>query len=441
MPFTVFYAWQSDRDQTTCRYFIRKAAQAAIKQVAADAEVKSAPAFDHATQGETGLVHISDTIKRKIRRCGIFLGDLTFVGTYQTHGGKQKWATNANVGIELGYAMRAKNPKQFILVMNTQHGPPEELPFDLRHYSFPIRYTLADGTHRTDSAFKTAQQKLTKDIASALRTVMKADVIGQMGKRAKEQWEKEERQLAERAKQRWRDFHEKFDVEGFRGMGKPTGPTIRFPDEPTPPRRAYVVLSIIPLTPQPKQLDPREIQQNYPTALKPMDCNGWHTETFSNLLTRHNGTKGLAGRKSEPPTAAVEIYEDGSFFAAIFVKVGRENDKLAVVFEHSERLLLNSLVEYVSELRDLGIVGPLEVRVALRGMSKTLIYPANSFDWNIESFRPLTAEAANLRPVVLNEELDKTAIIDAMKPSFERVWMDAGAAYDPCFGRDGKGQI
>ena len=319
MPFTVFYAWQSDRDPDTCRFFIRDAAKAAIRQVAAEAKVTSAPAFDHATQGETGMVHIAETIKRKIKGCGVFLADLTFVGTYHTHGGKgmrrRKRVTNANVGIELGYAMRVKHPKQFVLVMNTRHGPPEDLPFDLKHYSFPIQYALADGTHRTDPAFKAAQQKLTKEIADALRAIIKANVIGRMGKQAREQREAEERQLAQRAEERWKGFEEKFRSEGFRGIAEPVVGRFIDPKAPPEPRSAYIALSIVPLKPQPKRLDPREIHQKNPSELKPMGCSGWSTDRYSNLLTHHNGIPGRFGGRTEPPTTAVEIHEDGCLFA------------------------------------------------------------------------------------------------------------------------------
>jgi hypothetical protein len=177
MSFTIFYAWQSDRDQQVCRYFVRDAAKAAIKQIAADVAVASAPAFDHATEGETGMVHIAETIKRKIKGCGVFLADLTFAGEYKSHDGRQKCVTNANVAIELGYAMRVKNPKQFILVMNTHYGPPEDLPFDLKHYSFPLQYDLPAGTDKKAPEFEAASQQLKNDIARALRSVMKSGVI------------------------------------------------------------------------------------------------------------------------------------------------------------------------------------------------------------------------------------------------------------------------
>ncbi len=174
MSFTVFYAWQSDRDQGVCHYFIRDAAKAAVKEVAKDAKLKSAPSLDHDIQGEVGLIHIADTVKRKIRRAGIFIADLTHVWTYRTSIGRKKRVTNANVAIELGYAMRVKNPKQFILIMNTAFGKPSGLPFDLRHYSYPLTYDLSD---RKDPAFKAKRKALTDAIAKRLRAIIDSGAL------------------------------------------------------------------------------------------------------------------------------------------------------------------------------------------------------------------------------------------------------------------------
>src|SRR5689334_5383822 len=77
MAFKVFYAWQSDRDETHGRFLIRNAAKRAIKRVAAAAQVSEAPSLDHDTKGEPGTPHIARTIERKIRQCGVFLADLT----------------------------------------------------------------------------------------------------------------------------------------------------------------------------------------------------------------------------------------------------------------------------------------------------------------------------------------------------------------------------
>jgi hypothetical protein len=442
MPFTVFYAWQSDRDPDTCRYFIRDAARSAIKQVTADAKVKSAPAIDHATKGETGMVHIAETIKKKIKLCGVFLADLTFVGTYHTHGLKgrrrRKRATNANVGIELGYAMRVKHPKQFVLVMNTQHGPPEDLPFDLKHYSYPIQYALADDTHRTDPAFKAAQQKLTKDIADVLRAIIKANVIGQMGKRAKEQREAEDHQLTQRVGERWEAFERKFQSGGFRGIGEPDLAILLDAGSPHRPREAFIAMSIIPRRAQ-QPLDMRAVDRRNHHGLKPMGSGSYNTDVFSNVLVNHNGIRDRVGRRAEPPTTAVEIHEDGSVFAVSDMGVGGpSHDKPIIVLEGPERTLFLSLTGYVSVLREFGIVGPLEVRITLRGMDGVLIYPDRHSNWDTRSFRPLTEDTIHLRPVVLDEGQNEGAIVDAMRSAFDRVWMDGGVAHDPCFERDGK---
>lgn len=58
MSASVFYAWQRDRDDRVCRYFIREAAKLAIKRLKAEARVsvKSAPPvdLDEATKGVAG---------------------------------------------------------------------------------------------------------------------------------------------------------------------------------------------------------------------------------------------------------------------------------------------------------------------------------------------------------------------------------------------------
>jgi hypothetical protein len=142
---TVFYAWQSDRNQDHCRYFIRDAAKRALKIIASDVQVKEAPSLDHDTKGEPGTPHIAKTIQRKIRRCKIFLADLTAVTRYAAGDGRQKDTPNPNILIELGLAIHHVGYARILLVMNTAYGGPEDLPFDLKHHSWPITYSLKDG--------------------------------------------------------------------------------------------------------------------------------------------------------------------------------------------------------------------------------------------------------------------------------------------------------
>ena len=81
MDFTVFYAWQSDRPENTNLFLVRDAAKAAIKRLVKDSDVEESPRLDHDTKDVPGLAEVAGTIFRKIEGCGLFLADLTFVGT------------------------------------------------------------------------------------------------------------------------------------------------------------------------------------------------------------------------------------------------------------------------------------------------------------------------------------------------------------------------
>lgn len=171
MSFTVFYAWQSDRAQRDCRYFIRDAAKQAVKQLAKDAVFQAAPSLDHDTKGEPGTPHVARSIEKKIRRCGVFIADVTFVTSYRSCDGRRKLAPNPNVMIELGTAIRSVGWERILLVMNTDYGRPEHLPFDLKHHSFPMQYSLKEGDRNLVS------KELTKHLTEKLIAIAKAGVI------------------------------------------------------------------------------------------------------------------------------------------------------------------------------------------------------------------------------------------------------------------------
>src|SRR2546421_5774304 len=108
MAATVFYAWQSDRDERACHYLIRDATKDAIKKLASDATVDEAPTLDYGTLNVSGAPHVAETIKKKIRDCAVFLADLTYVASYETADGRAKMSPNPNVMAELGVAIEAR---------------------------------------------------------------------------------------------------------------------------------------------------------------------------------------------------------------------------------------------------------------------------------------------------------------------------------------------
>ena len=102
---TVFYAWQSDTEESVNHHFIAKALQAAIAHLNADLEIQESDAlleFDRDVQGEPGMPAIAETILRKIEAASIVVADLTFVAKIEVRD-KWKYLPNANVSIELGY--------------------------------------------------------------------------------------------------------------------------------------------------------------------------------------------------------------------------------------------------------------------------------------------------------------------------------------------------
>lgn len=135
---TVFYAWQSDRDQKANRHFIRRALDDAASRInrgnALGVEIK----IDADTEGVAGTPPVTETILKKIRSSDIFAPDLTFVAG--TDAGKR--TPNPNVMVEYGYALHSLTFEAMMPVMNTHYGTPAELPFDLGFVRHPTQYCL-----------------------------------------------------------------------------------------------------------------------------------------------------------------------------------------------------------------------------------------------------------------------------------------------------------
>jgi hypothetical protein len=115
------------------------ALEEAAKRISEDAKVTTKVTIDADTEGILGQPPVSDTILAKIESCHVFVPDFTFVAT--TAGGKP--IPNPNVMLEYGHALRAKGWGVMMPVMNTAHGPPEKLPFDMGHLRHPLQYCLA----------------------------------------------------------------------------------------------------------------------------------------------------------------------------------------------------------------------------------------------------------------------------------------------------------
>jgi hypothetical protein len=160
---TVFYAWQSDRDQKGNRHFIRRALDDAAKRINDDGALAVEIKVDADTEGVLGAPPVTETILKKIGASDIFVPDLTFIA--QTDA--SKLTPNPNVMAEYGYALRALTFEAMMPVMNTHYGAPTELPFDLGHVRHPTQYDLPPAS--PDGSRRAARAVLSEKLEAIMR--------------------------------------------------------------------------------------------------------------------------------------------------------------------------------------------------------------------------------------------------------------------------------
>lgn len=169
----VFWSWQSDYLPKECRHFIKEALEEAVKTVGQELGVEDAerPELDHDTKGESGMVDIVDTIRRKISESAVFVADLTPIGK----SAKGKHIPNPNVCIELGWAMRKPGIDRIIVVFNAAAGcTAGDLPFDIRHRRV-MSYNLPEEADKPTrgKVKKALVQELTEAIRKNLKEHLK----------------------------------------------------------------------------------------------------------------------------------------------------------------------------------------------------------------------------------------------------------------------------
>jgi len=123
------------------------------------------------TQGLPGSPAIADAILTKIRSADVFIGDLTFIdGDLGTEPASDTRRTpNPNVMLEYGYALHALGDAKIIGVFNEACGSPQQLPFDLAHRRWPIRFNLPNGESANRQNEK---QLLTRALKDAVRSII-----------------------------------------------------------------------------------------------------------------------------------------------------------------------------------------------------------------------------------------------------------------------------
>ncbi|MGH7249743.1 MAG: hypothetical protein ACREGC_02105 [Minisyncoccia bacterium] len=161
----VFYSWQSTLENSLTRRFMRDCLEKATKEINRELLLEDAMRedflkIDSDTSGTYGANNVAETILKKIDMASIFVADVSLVHSQ---------LPNANVMIELGYALKALGPGKIIMLMNESFGEVRDLPFDLGFLK-TILYTLSE-----DDPDKTSKKKnLTARMANEIRGLLDA---------------------------------------------------------------------------------------------------------------------------------------------------------------------------------------------------------------------------------------------------------------------------
>lgn len=158
---SIFYAWQNDLSKHTHRNFIENCLERAIARANKTRSQEDQLVLDKDTQGESGMPDISRVIFDKIDTCAVFVPDLSIVSS-----AKGRPAPNANVLIELGYALRAIGDRRIVGVFNDASGARSDLPFDLRSRRWPIAFHMTEETPDTEK--REIRDKLVATLVEAL---------------------------------------------------------------------------------------------------------------------------------------------------------------------------------------------------------------------------------------------------------------------------------
>ncbi len=132
--YRLFFSWQNDRKDT------KKVIFAALRKVEEALKKEGLELFiDQDTRERVGKRNIDAEVLEKIRKCDIFVADLTPVITYMPPADSHdlpKHMPNSNVMYEYGYALHAKGENRMIVLASLtkeENEHIEYMPFDINH--------------------------------------------------------------------------------------------------------------------------------------------------------------------------------------------------------------------------------------------------------------------------------------------------------------------
>jgi len=170
----IFWSWQSDLPGKISRHFVREALEDAVDALNEERSVyepeRPEASLDHDRKGVPGSPDLANIILEKIRGSEVFVADVTPVG--QSNATPPKSLMNANVAIELGYALHTIGDGRLMMVLNKAFGSRADLPFDLQHKGGPIFYNLTSTASKNQIAAE--KKKLTSKFKVAIREISAA---------------------------------------------------------------------------------------------------------------------------------------------------------------------------------------------------------------------------------------------------------------------------
>lgn len=165
--FTVFYSWQSDLPTPTNWTFIEDALKKACRNINNDTGLDVRLEIDRDTKNLRGAPMIPTAILAKIDMTLAVVADCT--PCYD--GPDNARSPNPNVLYELGYARARHGEDNMILVVNTNFGRIEDLPFDLEK-------RRAIGYQAAENEANRSEQKgaLVRQLEGRLRQIIEAEL-------------------------------------------------------------------------------------------------------------------------------------------------------------------------------------------------------------------------------------------------------------------------
>lgn len=141
MKINIFYSWQSDLPNNKNRGFISDAIKKATKKLHQNRTEITEIIIESDSRNEKGTPDLVESIFKKIDSCDVFVADISIINGLS----EERKVPNPNVLLELGYAAKSIGWSNIICLYNSEFGPVEALPFDIRTRK-PIVYNTKNNT-------------------------------------------------------------------------------------------------------------------------------------------------------------------------------------------------------------------------------------------------------------------------------------------------------